>query len=384
MAKTDLADILVDSLNKKNKDQKIAFFLDDDSDGAPTNVNGWISTGAAMMDVAISNRPYGGIPVGRITEITGLEQSGKSLLSAHILAETQKQGGVAVLIDTETAVSREFFDAIGVDVSKLLYVSVDTVEDIFETIETIIEKVRTSEKDKLVTIVVDSVAAASTKKEMESDYDKDGYATDKAIIISKAMRKITNVIGRQKIAVIFTNQLSQKLGVMFGDPWTTSGGKALAFHASVRLRLKNVGQIKTKIGGTDKVVGISVRAQVVKNRLGPPLRSADFEIYFDRGIDNYGSWLTVLKDNKLVKQGGAWYEYVDTDTGEVVKFQSKDFIIMMQQKPELRDQIYKNIIRTTFELILSKYIDLHNRIKYIIFVFMFFLLIWLQLAVGIF
>ena len=347
MAKTDLADILVDSLNKKNKDQKIAFFLDDDSDGAPTNVNGWISTGAAMMDVAISNRPYGGIPVGRITEITGLEQSGKSLLSAHILAETQKQGGVAVLIDTETAVSREFFDAIGVDVSKLLYVSVDTVEDIFETIETIIEKVRTSDKDRLVTIVVDSVAAASTKKEMESDYDKDGYATDKAIIISKAMRKITNVIGRQKIAVIFTNQLRQKLGVMFGDPWTTSGGKALAFHASVRLRLKNVGQIKTKVGGQDKIVGISVRAQVVKNRLGPPLRSADFEIYFDRGIDNYGSWLTVLKDNKLVKQGGAWYEYVDTDTGEVVKFQSKDFIVMMQEKPELRDQIYKKICETT-------------------------------------
>jgi recombination protein RecA len=300
-----------------------------------------------MMDVAISNRPYGGIPVGRITEITGLEQSGKSLLSAHILAETQKQGGVAVLIDTETAVSREFFDAIGVDVSKLLYVSVDTVEDIFETIETIIEKVRTSEKDKLVTIVVDSVAAASTKKEMESDYDKDGYATDKAIIISKAMRKITNVIGRQKIAVIFTNQLRQKLGVMFGDPWTTSGGKALAFHASVRLRLKNVGQIKMKVGGQDKVVGISVRAQVVKNRLGPPLRSADFDIFFDRGIDNYGSWLDVMKENKMVKQGGAWYEYIDTDTGEVVKFQSKDFIVMMQEKPELRDQIYKKICETT-------------------------------------
>lgn len=347
MAKTDLADILVDSLNKKQKDQKIAFFLDDDSEGAPTNVNGWISTGAAMLDVAISNRPYGGIPVGRITELTGLEQSGKSLLSAHILAETQKQGGIAVLIDTETAVSREFFDAIGVDVSKLLYVSVDTVEDIFETIETIIEKVREKDSQKLVTIVVDSVAAASTKKEMEADYDKDGYATDKAIIISKAMRKITNTIGRQKIAVIFTNQLRQKLGVMFGDPWTTSGGKALAFHASVRLRLKNVGQIKMKVGGQDKIVGISVRAQVVKNRLGPPLRSADFEIYFDRGIDNYGSWLTSLKDNKLVKQGGAWYEYTDTDTGEIIKFQSKDFIKMMEERDELREQIYKKICEAT-------------------------------------
>jgi recombination protein RecA len=154
-------------------------------------------------------------------------------------------------------------------------------------------------------------------------------------------------IGRQKIAVIFTNQLRQKLGVMFGDPWTTSGGKALAFHASVRLRLKNVGQIKMKIGGQDKIVGISVRAQVVKNRLGPPLRSADFEIYFDRGIDNYGSWLTSLKENKLVKQGGAWYEYTDTDTGEIIKFQSKDFIKMMEEKDELREQIYKKICEAT-------------------------------------
>ena len=339
----DLASVLADSLNKKWKDQKVAFFLDDDSDGAPTNVNGWISTGTAMLDVAISNRPYGGLPVGRITEITGLEQSGKSLLSAHLLAETQKQGGVAVLIDTETAVSREFFDAIGVDVSKLLYVNVDTVEDIFETIDTIIEKVRTSDKDKLVTIVVDSVAAASTKKEMEADYEKDGYATDKAIIISKAMRKITNVIGRQKIAVIFTNQLRQKLGVMFGDPWTTSGGKALAFHASVRIRLKNMGQIKAG----DKIIGIKVRAQVIKNRLGPPLRSADFDIYFDSGIDNYGGWLKVMKDNKLVKQGGAWYEYLDTDTGEVIKFQSKDFIPLMSEREDVREQIYKKICEST-------------------------------------
>lgn len=339
----DLASVLADSLNKKWKDQKVAFFLDDDSDGAPTNVNGWISTGTAMLDVAVSNRPYGGLPVGRITEITGLEQSGKSLLSAHLLAETQKQGGVAVLIDTETAVSREFFDAIGVDVSKLLYVNVDTVEDIFETIDTIIEKVRTSDKERLVTIVVDSVAAASTKKEMEADYEKDGYATDKAIIISKAMRKITNVIGRQKIAVIFTNQLRQKLGVMFGDPWTTSGGKALAFHASVRIRLKNMGQIKSG----DKIIGIKVRAQVIKNRLGPPLRSADFDIYFDSGIDNYGGWLKVMKDSKLVKQGGAWYEYIDTDSGEVIKFQSKDFISLLTEKEDIKEQIYKKICEST-------------------------------------
>jgi recombination protein RecA len=339
----DLASLLADSLNKQNKDGKIAYFLTDEGGEAPTNVKDWLSTGNAMLDVAISNRPYGGLPVGRIAEITGLEQSGKSLLSAHLLAETQRKGGVAVLIDTETAVSREFLEAIGVDISKLLYVSVDTVEGIFEACETIIEQVRKGDKDRLVTIVVDSVAAASSKKEMEADYDKDGYATDKAIIISKAMRKITNVIGRQKISVVFTNQLRQKLGVMFGDPWTTSGGKALAFHASVRIRLKNMGQIKAG----ERIIGIKVRAQVIKNRLGPPLRSADFDIFFDRGIDNYGGWLKVMKDNKLVKQGGAWYEYVDTETGEVIKFQSKDFIQMMGVKDELRDQIYRKICEST-------------------------------------
>ena len=354
----DLADILAGELNKQSKDQKVAFFLNEDE--APTNVDGWISTGCAMLDVAISNRPYGGLPVGRITEITGLEQSGKSLVSAHLLAETQKQGGVAVLIDTETAVSRDFLEAIGVDVSKLLYVTADSVEQIFDMTETIIEKVRETSKDKLVTIVVDSVAAASTTNELASDYKKDGYATDKAIIISKAMRKITNMIGRQKISLVFTNQLRQKMNAMFGDPWTTSGGKALAFHASVRLRLKNMGQIKMKVNAKDKTVGMKVRCQVVKNRMGPPLRAADFEIYFDRGIDNYGSWLKVMKENNLVKQAGAWYTYVDTETGEEIKFQSKDFIEMMGEKEELREQIYKKICEETILQYKGDTLDIDN------------------------
>ena len=354
----ELADILATELNKQSKDSKVAFFLNDDE--APTNVDGWISTGCAMLDVAVSNRPYGGLPVGRITEITGLEQSGKSLVSAHLLAETQKQGGVAVLIDTETAVSREFLEAIGVDVSKLLYVSADSVEQIFDFTETIIEKVRETSKDKIVTIVVDSVAAASTTNELAADYKKDGYATDKAIIISKAMRKITNMIGRQKISLVFTNQLRQKMNAMFGDPWTTSGGKALAFHASVRLRLKNMGQIKMKVNAKDKTVGMKVRCQVVKNRMGPPLRSADFEIYFDRGIDNYGSWLGVMKENKMVKQAGAWYSYVDTETGEEFKFQSKDFIPLMGENEELREQIYKKICEETILQYKGDTLDIDN------------------------
>jgi len=355
----DLASLLAESLNKKAKDQKVAFFLD--GGDSPTDVSDWVSSGASMLDVAISNRPYGGFPVGRIAEITGLEQSGKSLVSAHLLAETQKKGGVAVLIDTENAVSREFLEVIGVDVSKLLYVAAETVEQCFEITETIIENVRVASKDRLVTIVVDSVAAASTEKEMDADYGKDGYATDKAIIISKAMRKITNLIGRQKITLVFTNQLRQKMNAMpFSDPWTTSGGKAIAFHASVRLRLKGMGSIKAKVNGVDRIVGIKVRAQVVKNRMGPPLRHADFEVMFDRGIDNCGSWLNIMKENKIVTQGGAWYKYVDTETGEEHKFQSKEFPELLKNDPKLEEQIYNKICEATISEYKSASEDVDN------------------------
>ena len=245
-----LATVLAENINKQFKGQalKTAYFLDGDLD-APTNVHEWISSGCSMLDLAISNRPHGGFPVGRITEVTGLEASGKSLLAAHTLAETQKKGGLAVYIDTESATSSEFLTAIGVDLKKMLYVPLETVEEIFETIETIVEGVRKSDKDRLVTIVVDSIMGASTKIEMSMEYDKDGYATSKSIILSKAMRKVTNWIARERICLIFTNQLRTKLGVSFGDPWTTAGGKAIPFHSSVRLRLKNLGQIKAKING---------------------------------------------------------------------------------------------------------------------------------------
>ncbi len=326
----ELAGVLADTLNKQFKDMKVAYFLDG-TDITPTDIKDFVSTGSTILDLAISNKPNGGIAVGRITEINGLESSGKSLLGAHMLAETQKKGGVAVYIDTETSVSTEFLGAIGVDVESMLYLHLETVEDIFQAVEEIVSKVRESDKDRLVNILVDSLAAATTKVELEADFDKDGWATAKAIIISKAMRKITQMIGRQKVALVFTNQLRQKLGVMFGDPWTTSGGKALPFHASTRIRLKNTGQIKDTKKNT---IGIKMRAQVIKNRLGPPMRHADFELYFETGIDNEGSWLTVLKDHKLVKQGGAWYTMLN-HKGEELKFQSKDW------SKQLEDEEFK-------------------------------------------
>jgi len=348
-SKSDLSDelggLIAETINKQFKSQNIktAYFLEGDSD-APTIVKEWVGTGSTMLDLAISNRKYGGFPVGRVSEITGLEQSGKSLLAAHALLNTQKKGGLAVYIDTENAIATEYLTAIGLNLKDMLYIPLETVEDIFETVDVIIDKVRSSDKDRLVTIVVDSIAGASTKTEMAADFDKDGYATAKALIISKAMRKITNLIGRERICLIITNQLRQKLNApAFSDPWTTPGGKGIPFHASVRLRLSSIGAIKAKREGRDEIIGSRVKAKLVKNRCGPPLRECEYEVYFDSGIDDYSSWLTVMKDYNLVGQSGAWYSWTNKKTGEVIKFQSKEFVEKIMSDPELYDIVYDEI-----------------------------------------
>lgn len=356
-SKSDLSDelggLIAETINKQFKAQNIktAYFLEGDSD-APTIVKEWVGTGSTMLDLAISNRKYGGFPVGRVSEITGLEQSGKSLLAAHALLNTQKKGGLAVYIDTENAIATEYLSAIGLNLKDMLYIPLETVEDIFETVDVIIDKVRSSDKDRLVTIVVDSIAGASTKTEMAADFDKDGYATAKALIISKAMRKITNLIGRERICLIITNQLRQKLNApAFSDPWTTPGGKGIPFHASVRLRLSSIGAIKAKREGRDEIVGSRVKAKLVKNRCGPPLRECEYEVYFDSGIDDYSSWLTVMKEHNLVSQSGAWYQWTDKRTGEVIKFQSKEFVEKIMSNPELYDIVYDEIA----EKVIMKY-----------------------------
>jgi len=360
----EMAEALAESLNK-NSDGKVAFFLDAEDD--PSQIVDWVSTGNSLVDLAIGNRANAGLPVGRITEITGLEASGKSLMGAHLLAETQRKGGLAVFIDTETSVSPEFLAAIGVSIPNMLYINVDTVEDIFDKIEEIINLVRKSNKNRLVTILVDSVAAASTKKEMASDHGADGYATGKAIAISKAMRKITGLIAKQRICLCFTNQLRQKVGfVGLGDPWTTSGGKALAFHASVRLRLQSVGQLKN----SDKqAIGIKTKCKVIKNRLGPPMRSVEFDIFFDRGIDNYGNWLERLiewdvvtnakkekSDKKKTKKEleaekeedkkAKNLQFIMTVEGkepETVVFEKKDLPKLLVERPECKEYLYNKI-----------------------------------------
>lgn len=349
----DLIDLLQNELNKANKDGgKIAYRLDEQDN--PADITDWISTGSSILDLAISNRPHGGLPVGKMVEFNGLEGTGKSLLSAHVVADTQKKGGIAVVIDTENAAAPEFWKSLGVNLSKLLYVQCETVEDIFEQMEKMIAIVRKSNKDRILTIIVDSVAAASTKAELESDHGKDGYATGKSIIISKAMRKITTMIGRQKVLTVFTNQLRQNLNAMaFGDKYVVSGGKALAYHCSVRVRLNNTGKLKKG----EEIIGNECKAVVVKNRMGPPNRLANFDIYYDSGIADYSSWIKVLKDNNLIKQGGAYYTYQKGD-GTEWKFQSKDFISTLQNDTKLKEEIYLKIC----DSVIMKYKDPNSKI----------------------
>ena len=344
----ELVELLANELNKANKDGgKIAYFLDEQEN--PAEISDWISTGSSILDLAISNRPHGGLPVGKMVEFNGLEGTGKSLLSAHVVADTQKKGGIAVVIDTENAAAPEFWKSLGVDLSKLLYVQCETVEDIFEKMEQMIGIVRKSNKDRILTIIVDSVAAASTKVELESDHGKDGFSTGKSIIISKAMRKITTMIGRQKVLTVFTNQLRQNINAMaFGDKYVVSGGKSLAYHCSVRVRLNNTGKLKKG----EEVIGNECKAVVVKNRMGPPQRQASFDIYFDSGIADYGSWIKVLKENNLVKQGGAYYTY-KKDDGTEWKFQSKDFVSTMKTDKTLGEEIYLKIC----DSVIMKYKD---------------------------
>ena len=234
-----LSDMVSKNLKKQFKDLDLSYLSDDED--AITDVKEWISTGSSLLDLRISNRPYGGIPVGRVTEILGLEGSGKSLIAAHILANTQKKGGLGFLIDSEFAISKEFMKAIGITTTgpnKIFVSAIEKISDAFSVMESIINTVRASDKDRLVTIVVDSVAAFSTEGEMEADFGKDGYTTEKSIVMSKGLRKITNLIGKQRIAVVFTNQFRTKMNApAFASPYTTPGGMALKYHSSVRIQL---------------------------------------------------------------------------------------------------------------------------------------------------
>jgi len=500
----ELADIIKNGINKKFKSKSIASFGADIED-----VTTWLKTGSSLLDLAISNRPNGGYPSGKIVELAGLEGAGKSLLAMYALKHTIESGGIGVLIDTESAHNKQFMEAIGVDLTRLVIIEMNILEDIYQTIEDILLDIKASGKTNTpVTIVMDSQSAAIAKNEEDSDFEKQGWNTDKAIINSMAMRKITLLIGDLNATLIITQQLRVELGKTFGDPYcidpyttkieirykqeinsvkgndftyetvtfeqlsdrfannddfentevfdinpdfelevkgrdlklnedvyrpiltflikdsvkryytdgelkgsanhqvyddtyelvklskhnnfksvnkllhivdievedihnyyangylnhnTTSGGKAIGFHASVRIRLKQAGKIKGKVNGIEQVIGIETKAIVTKNRVGPNNREAHFKIYYDSGIADLDNWLELLKVHGIIKSGGAWYTYYDNEkvmddgvSPVEYKFQRKNWENMLVKNnesdetlskfiPGLHAQIYKHV-----------------------------------------
>ena len=328
----DFTSELIKSLNKDHG-QRVAYNLSVDE--SPTHVNRWISTGSKLLDYACSNRRNGGLPEGRIVEIFGPPSIGKSHIATQIARSTQEMGGIVVYIDTENATSVENLRMLGVDVSKrFVYVDTHCTEEVFQVAESTIMKAKGMNKDVPITIVWDSVAASSPKAELLGDYDKESIGLQ-ARAISKGMRKITGVIGDQNILFVILNQIRTKIGVMFGDPHTTPGGKAIPFHASTRIKLGAGQQIKD---GED-VIGIHVSAKTIKNKVAPPFRKINFEIHFGVGIKEHEQVFDLLRKNgpeeigkNRIELSGAsgWKNLTVTDlsTGEIVidkKFRKAEF-----------------------------------------------------------
>lgn len=253
-----------------------------------------IPTGSLSLDIALG----GGIPKGRIIEIYGPEASGKTTVCLHAVAEVQKAGGTAAFIDAEHALDPAYAKRLGVDTDKLLISQPDSGEQALEILETL---VRSNAVD---IVVVDSVAALVPQAEIEGDMG-DAQMGLQARLMSQAMRKLTGVISRTKCTVIFVNQLRMKIGIMFGNPETTTGGQALKFYSSVRMDIRRISQIKT----AEEVIGNHVRVKVVKNKVAPPFREAEFDIMYNQGISREGDVIDLAVNNEVVIKSGAWYEY---------------------------------------------------------------------------
>jgi recombination protein RecA len=254
-----------------------------------------IPTGAINLDAAIG---VGGIPRGRVTEIFGPESSGKTTLCLHVVANAQRSGGVAAFIDAEHALDVEYAKKLGVDVQNLLVSQPDTGEQALEICEIL---VRSGAVD---IVVIDSVAALVPKAEIEGEMG-DSHVGLQARLMSQALRKLTGAIARSRTSVVFINQLREKIGVMFGNPETTTGGKALKFYASVRLDIRRLGAVKDK----EEVIGSQVRVKVVKNKVAPPFKQAEFDIMYAEGISHVGLLVDIGSESNIIEKSGAWYSY---------------------------------------------------------------------------
>ena len=284
-----------------------------------------ISTGCLPLDYALG---VGGIPRGRVVEIFGPESSGKTTIALHIIAEAQKVGGTAAFIDAEHALDPVYAEALGVKVDDLYVSQPDTGEQALEITEALVRS------GAIDVVVVDSVAALVPKAEIEGDMG-DSHVGLQARLMSQALRKLTGAINKSNTIVIFINQLREKVGVMFGNPETTPGGKALKFYASVRLDVRRIDSLKN---GTD-IVGNRTRVKVVKNKVAPPFKFAEFDMLYGEGISKEGAVLDLAVEKKLVNKSGAWYNY-----GEMRMGQGRDNTrIFLKDNPELTQKLEKQL-----------------------------------------
>lgn len=277
-------------------------------------------TGALSLDLALG----GGLPRGRVIEVYGPESSGKTTLTLHAIAEVQRAGGTAAFIDAEHALDPTYAKRIGVDVANLLLSQPDNGEQALEIVETL---VRSNAVDL---IVVDSVAALVPRAEIEGDMG-DSLPGLQARLMSQALRKLTAVISRSKSSVIFINQIRMKIGVMFGNPETTTGGNALKFYSSVRMDIRRIGQIKTG----EEVIGNRTRVKVVKNKIAPPFRQAEFDIMYNEGISTTGDVLDLAAGADIVEKAGAWYAYKGAKIGQG-REAAKNYL---QDNPKILEEI---------------------------------------------
>jgi recombination protein RecA len=284
-----------------------------------------ISTGSIALDLALG---IGGIPRGRVTEIYGPESSGKTTLCLHIIANAQRRGGVAAFVDAEHALDPAYAERLGVNINDLLISQPDTGEQALEIVEML---VRSGAVD---VVVIDSVAALVPRAEIEGEMG-DAHVGLQARLMSQALRKLTGAINNSKTSVIFTNQLREKVGIMFGNPETTSGGRALKFYSSVRLDIRRIDSIKV---GTE-VMGSRAKVKVVKNKVAPPFRIAEFDIMFNEGISREGGLLDIGLETGTVKKAGAFFSYGETRLGQG-RENAKEFL---RQHPEIGDSIEAQI-----------------------------------------
>lgn len=284
-----------------------------------------ISTGSIGLDHALG---IGGLPKGRVTEIYGPESSGKTTLAIHVIAEAQKAGGIAAFIDAEHAFDRFYAEKLGVDTENLLVSQPDNGEQALEIADNLIRS------GAIDVIVIDSVAALTPKSEIDGEMG-DSKMGLQARLMSQAMRKLTSNINKTNTVCIFINQLREKIGVMFGNPETTTGGNALKFYASVRLDIRRISQIKD----TENTTGNRVRVKVVKNKVAPPFRKAEFDIMFGEGISKVGEIIDLGVEHNIIKKSGSWFSYGETKLG-----QGRDAVKrLLKDNPEMMEELEEKI-----------------------------------------